>query len=87
MKSDRAAGSERQDKGMAKQGDESVKSVQEALKDKGHDPGPIDGLMGPRTSQALKDFQKAEGLKVTGQLDNQTREKLGVQGGGKRQSQ
>ena len=60
------------------QQDEAVKAAQQALKDKGHDPGPIDGVMGPHTMQALKDFQKAEGLKATGRLDSQTREKLGV---------
>ena len=53
-------------------------AVQQALKDKGHDPGKVDGKMGPRTSAMLADYQKAEGLKVTGQLDNETRGKLGL---------
>jgi peptidoglycan hydrolase-like protein with peptidoglycan-binding domain len=52
--------------------------VQEALKAKGNDPGPIDGRMGPKTRAALKAFQEANGLKGTGQLDNQTAEKLGI---------
>ena len=54
------------------------REVQEALKAKGNDPGPIDGRMGPKTRAALKEFQQASGLKATGQLDNQTAEKLGV---------
>jgi peptidoglycan hydrolase-like protein with peptidoglycan-binding domain len=59
-------------------GSEETKKVQEALKAKGNDPGPIDGKMGPKTRAAIKSFQEANGLKGTGQLDNQTAEKLGV---------
>jgi peptidoglycan hydrolase-like protein with peptidoglycan-binding domain len=59
---------------------EEVKAAQQALKDKGGDPGPIDGRMGPKTKAALKDFQKAQGLKETGRLDRETRAKLGIEG-------
>ncbi|RPH82305.1 MAG: peptidoglycan-binding protein, partial [Candidatus Rokuibacteriota bacterium] len=38
--------------GMAA-GGEHVKAVQQALKDKGHDPGEVDGKMGPKTQAAL----------------------------------
>ncbi len=55
-----------------------VMAVQQALKDKGHDPGTIDGKMGPRTRAAVADYQKAEGLKQTGRLDDETRAKLGM---------
>jgi peptidoglycan hydrolase-like protein with peptidoglycan-binding domain len=58
---------------------EQVKAVQEALKDKGHDPGEVDGIMGPKTQQALRDYQQKEGLKATGRLDTETAAKLGVQ--------
>ena len=63
---------------MAATGKDDVMAAQQALKDKGHDPGTIDGRMGPQTRTALKDYQKAEGLKVTGRLDNETRAKLGL---------
>jgi pentapeptide MXKDX repeat protein len=57
---------------------EQMKAVQQALKDKGHDPGAVDGVMGPKTRAALKDFQKKEGMKDTGRLDRDTLSKLGV---------
>lgn len=58
---------------------EQVKAVQQALKDQGHDPGAIDGVMGPKTQAALRDYQGKQGLKVTGRLDAETSAKLGVQ--------
>jgi hypothetical protein len=57
---------------------DQVKQVQEALKAKGHDPGPIDGTMGAETQEALRAFQKSQDLPVTGQLDSDTIDKLGV---------
>ena len=57
---------------------EQVKAVQKALQDKGMDPGPIDGVLGPKTMAALKAFQKDQKLTESGRLDDQTREKLGV---------
>lgn len=60
-------------------GAEQVKAAQQALKDKGHDPGAVDGKMGPKTQAAVRDFQSKEGLKATGRLDNETRAKLGVE--------
>lgn len=59
---------------------DKVKKVQEALKEKGHDPGPVDGILGPQTREALKAFQMANGLSATGQIDAQTSAKLGVEG-------
>jgi peptidoglycan hydrolase-like protein with peptidoglycan-binding domain len=64
----------------AKAGREHVKAAQQALKEKGYDPGTIDGVMGPKTQAALKDFQKAQGLQETGRLDGETMAKLGVEG-------
>jgi peptidoglycan hydrolase-like protein with peptidoglycan-binding domain len=55
-----------------------VKSVQEALKNKGHNPGPIDGVMGARTQQALRAFQRAQNIQTSGQLDSSTASALGV---------
>ena len=60
------------------QSSSQVRRVQEALKSEGHDPGPIDGVMGPRTQQALRQYQRQENLKETGRLDQDTMNKLGV---------
>lgn len=65
-----------------------VVAMQQALKDKGFDPGPIDGIEGPKTVSALKEYQKSENVAMTGTLDPGTAAKLGVNGpsGRKRQS-
>ena len=50
------AGKSAKSGGMAKGGNaDQVKAVQQALKDKGHDPGSVDGVMGPKTRSALKE--------------------------------
>jgi peptidoglycan hydrolase-like protein with peptidoglycan-binding domain len=64
------------------QSSSTVREAQQALKDKGFDTGPIDGVMGPKTSAALKEFQESQGLKTSGQLDAQTRAALDVQSAG-----
>src|SRR5687768_17489447 len=56
----------------------AIENVQKTLKEKGHDPGTIDGVMGPQTTAALRAYQKEQGLEVTGRLDTTTRAKLGV---------
>jgi hypothetical protein len=56
----------------------NIKKVQKTLRDKGYDPGPIDGLMGPQTRAALSQYQKAENLPATGHVDAETAGKLGV---------
>jgi peptidoglycan hydrolase-like protein with peptidoglycan-binding domain len=63
-------------KGHAPAAMTEVREAQQALKDKGYDPGPVDGRMGPKTHSALADFQKAQGLRVTGELDPTTSSKL-----------
>ena len=80
--SETKAGPAKEEKAESKavnKGSEEIRKVQEALKDKGEDPGAIDGVMGKKTRAAIKAFQKSNGIKVTGTLDDQTAEKLGVQ--------
>ena len=53
-----------------------IKKVQSALAAAGFDPGRTDGKLGPKTIQALKNFQEANGLKVDGVVGVGTWEKL-----------
>ena len=70
-----------QQTGPAAMGDERVKAAQQALKDKGHDPGTVDGRLGAKTQAALRDFQQAQGMEATGRLDAKTMQSLGVETG------
>jgi len=71
---------ETKDKVAAKMDRAQVRNAQQALKSEGHDPGPIDGVMGPRTTAAVRAYQKAAGLQETGQLDQATMNRLGARG-------
>src|SRR5262245_49770646 len=55
-----------------------VRAVQQALRAKGQDPGPADGVLGPKTRGALKAYQQAEKLPATGEMDPETLARLGV---------
>ncbi len=52
------------------------KALQQALKDKGFDPGPIDGVVGAGTKRALKAWQKSEGLPADGYASLETLTRL-----------
>ncbi|SFP49551.1 Putative peptidoglycan binding domain-containing protein [Nitrosomonas cryotolerans] len=56
---------------------EIIRNVQQALADTGFNPGPADGLNGPRTLAAIVSFQKQNNL-VVGQLTKETLRALGV---------
>jgi hypothetical protein len=53
-----------------------VREAQIALRDAGFDPGGIDGVMGPKTGAALREFQASQGLPQTGKLDATTQQHL-----------
>lgn len=61
--------------------EQTVRQVQQKLKDAGYDVGKVDGKWGPRSNAALQKFQEAQGIQSTGQLDQQTLSALGIQGG------
>ena len=46
-----------------------VRTIQSLLAEKGYDPGPADGVEGPKTKEAIKAFQKTLGVAATGQID------------------
>lgn len=60
------------------QSSQQVRNVQQALSDKGYNPGPIDGVNGPHTRAALRQYQRHENLTVNGDMDASTLTSLGV---------
>lgn len=57
-----------------------VTRVQQRLQGLGFDPGAPDGIFGPRTSQALADFQRSRNLPASGLIDETTGRALGLAG-------
>ena len=54
----------------------SIRQIQTALKNAGFYKGPVDGRIGPRTKEAIKEFQKARGLKADGVVGKRTSAEL-----------
>jgi hypothetical protein len=57
--------------------DQVIANVQGALQDLGYYSDEIDGELGPATRAALEDYQRDNGLPVTGLIDRETLESLG----------
>lgn len=57
---------------------QTIRQLQQALDQNGEKVRP-DGVWGPNTEAALKQYQQKNGLPVTGQLDQATRSKLNLQ--------
>ena len=62
------------------QSQEMVKQAQQKLSEQGHEV-QADGILGPKTQAALKEFQQSKGLQASGQLDQQTLAALDVNEG------
>lgn len=56
-----------------------VQAIQQALDESGFYTAGVDGVWGPKTTKALKDFQVSSGLEPTGTMDMQTLDQLGLQ--------
>lgn len=54
-----------------------VREIQTALKQRGYDPGPVDGTLGTKTVAAMQKFQADQGL-PQGQISVEAAEALGV---------
>ncbi|MGH7796445.1 MAG: peptidoglycan-binding domain-containing protein [Candidatus Binatia bacterium] len=63
--------------GQANQPDQ-IRQAQMALNKRGFNAGPQDGVWGPETESAIREFQKSRGLEVTGRLNDRTMKELGV---------
>jgi ankyrin repeat protein len=59
--------------------DHTVYEVQKKLKDLGYDLGRPDGIYGRKTKSAVRQFQRDNGLPVTGKLDELTKANLGLE--------
>lgn len=57
-----------------------VRSVQERLRARDVNAGPVDGVWGPETQQGVRRFQQSQGLQATGQLNAETLQALGLTG-------
>ena len=55
-----------------------VLSVQQALKIRGYDPGPADGLAGQQTKQAIRKFQADRGFSPSGGIDHSLLQALDI---------
>ncbi len=60
------------------QADELVRAAQRKLASMGYYKGTIDGAAGSMTAAAIRRFQVAEKLRVTGELTPQTVQALGL---------
>lgn len=69
--------------------DRTVEQIQRDLNRAGYEAGPVDGVLGPRTRGAIRQYQRDKGLPITGQptaalsrhLDAQAEEASGSHGG------
>ncbi|MEL6921292.1 MAG: SEL1-like repeat protein, partial [Pseudomonadota bacterium] len=54
----------------------AVRNIQAILNSNGYDAGPVDGLMGAKTTNAIKAFQQANGMEATGEVNEELVRKL-----------
>jgi hypothetical protein len=55
-----------------------IREAQRALGELGYRPGPIDGVVGPRTRDALARYQRSQKIPETGYLDAETMVRLDI---------
>lgn len=56
---------------------DTIRSTQRALKDEGYNV-KVDGVLGPNTQQAIREFQTDRELSITGKLNSETLSALDV---------
>ena len=82
LRSGSASRTDRSTMGHGQYDSSTVRDIQQALQNKGYDVGAIDGVMGPRTQSALREFQQQQGLTRSGRIDQQTMTALDVRASG-----
>ena len=58
---------------------DTIKNVQSALNERGFDSGSVDGLIGARTTAAIKAYQESAGLGVDGLIGEELLSSLGIE--------
>jgi peptidoglycan hydrolase-like protein with peptidoglycan-binding domain len=74
----KSASRSRRSRGQAAPTADRIKEIQSALAQAGHYRGEPTGKWDAPTATAMRGFQQAQGLKVTGKLDAVTLQKLGL---------
>ncbi len=67
---------------MLMRADQVVESVQQALKDEGFYYGEVNGDMNANVTAAIRRYQIRNGLQVTGELNDETLQSLGIKSSG-----
>ncbi len=57
-----------------------VSALQQQLARAGFNPGPVDGVFGPRTQAAVRQFQQSKGISVDGVVGPETMGAMGISG-------
>ena len=58
-----------------------IKTAQTLLSDLGFDIGGIDGATGPKTQDAIREFQKINGMPETGEISDELIQRLEIAAG------
>lgn len=70
---------DQQPKALVTRYEERMRAVRTALTERGYPVGPADAAMNPHTAEALRSFQRRQGLHVTGRPDRATVIALGLE--------
>lgn len=58
---------------------QTIQKAQQALKERGFYKGELSGRMDAATRDAVKAFQAQQGIRETGRLNKETRQRLGIE--------
>lgn len=58
---------------------ETIQKAQQALKERGFYKGELNGKMDSVTKNAVRAFQAQQGIRETGRLNKETRQRLGIE--------
>ncbi len=76
LANDRAPAASGQSDAPHRRASQQVRDIQRMLKGLGYQPGPIDGILGPRTRGAIRAFEIESGLQPTGEATDGTAARL-----------